>query len=263
MKKLLALLPIILLISVAYASHLPSPTGHVNDFAGILTNAQGIESLLSSYERKTGIEIAVVTIDSLPKDQTLFTYGVELFEEWGIGKKGEDNGLLILLNKGGEPGNRMRIEVGYGLQGYITGAEAGRMLDAALPMYEKGDYQAGLETIIGMVFDELSNYSTSNPAGPGEEIGSGLLIFILFAVFLLAVMMVILFLGKERCPICGSTDIQATGDNIICRKCKHKTKRRRNYTPLVLLGGLGGGYGRGGGFGGFGGGGSGGGGAGR
>lgn len=259
-----SVITLLFLLPLASAASFPSPTGHVNDFAGILTDAAGMEAVLADYQLQTGVEIAVVTIDGLPQDQTLFTYGVELFEEWGIGKEGEDNGLLVLMNKAGEPGNRMRMEVGYGLQGYITGAEAGRMLDAALPLYEQGDYQAAAETILNMVSEELQGYSPSNPIAGDKGVDTELLFFMAAAVFFVLIMMAAMFLSKERCPICGSEDIQVAGDYVICRKCKHRTKRRHRYAPLVVAGGFGGGYGRGGGgFGGFGGGGSGGGGAGR
>src|SRR3989338_1818028 len=157
------LLVVILLTSVAFASHLPQPTGYVNDFAGILTDTAGLESELRMYEQNTTIEIAVVTISNLPPDQTLFSYGVELFDEWNIGKRGEDNGILVLINKEHAPGNRLRIELGYGIQGYITGAEAGRVLDDALPYYEQGDYQLAAEIILNGLYGELADYV------PGER----------------------------------------------------------------------------------------------
>ncbi|KHO48280.1 MAG: hypothetical protein QT00_C0001G0294 [archaeon GW2011_AR5] len=161
MKKIMLI--IILFASVAFASHLPQPTGYVSDFAGILTDTAGLESELRAYEQNTTIEIAVVTISNLPPDQTLFSYGVELFEEWGIGKRGEDNGILVLINKENAPGNRLRIELGYGIQGYITGAEAGQILDNALPYYEQGDYQLAAEIILNGLSEELADYV------PGQE----------------------------------------------------------------------------------------------
>ena len=151
------ILIIITLSSIAFAAF-PRPAGYVNDFAGILPNSAEFEDELRVYKENTTIEVAVVTLDSLPEDQTLFTYGVELFEEWDIGKKGEDNGLLILIVENGTVGNRLRIEVGYGLQGYITGAEAGRILDEALPYYEQGDYETVLDVILYQLSDQLENY---------------------------------------------------------------------------------------------------------
>src|SRR3989344_4237561 len=138
---------IFLLLAFASAA-LPKPAGYVNDFANLLTDRGSLENELMLYEKNTTIEIAVVTIDPLPQDKTLFEYGVEMFNEWGIGKKGEDNGILVLIAKNSTVGNRMRIELGYGIQGYITGAESGRILDEALPYYTQGDYESTAETIL-------------------------------------------------------------------------------------------------------------------
>ncbi len=85
MKYLIAFL---LVIAAAFA--LPNPTGYVNDFGNILTDKQSLEQDLALYEQNTTIEIALATLDSVPPDYTLFSYGVELFDQWNIGKKDED-----------------------------------------------------------------------------------------------------------------------------------------------------------------------------
>ena len=76
----------------------PDYIGYVNDFAGILDNASAsdLEALITSIEKNTGAEIAVVTVDTL-QGITIEEYAVELFDMWGIGKAEEDNGLLILV----------------------------------------------------------------------------------------------------------------------------------------------------------------------
>src|SRR3989338_9727709 len=137
--KYLAVLVLLLAIPATLAAF-PKPVGYVNDFASILPDSATLEQEVRAYEMNTTIEIAIVTISELPPDQTAATYANELFQEWGIGKKGEDNGILVLIIKNGTTGNRLRIELGYGIQGYITGAEAGRILDAALPYYTQGNY---------------------------------------------------------------------------------------------------------------------------
>ena len=83
----------------------PDYVGYVNDFAGILDNASAsdLEALITSIEKNTGAEIAVVTIDTL-EGITIEEYAVVLFEKWGIGKADEDNGLLILVALTGAPG---------------------------------------------------------------------------------------------------------------------------------------------------------------
>lgn len=257
MKKVIPLL-ILLFASISFASHLPRPTGFVNDFAGIMESRDLLEAYLSQYEKNKTIEIAIVTINELHPDQTLFSYGVELFQEWGIGKKGEDNGILVLIVKNGTAGNRLRIELGYGVQGYIIGSEAGRILDDALPYYENGDYDGVAFSIISGLENQLSGYS---PSRLQPDIVSfvltplGIYLIIFFAVMVFAIAM------RNRCPYCIKGKLKCSGGICTCQRCGKKVDRRRRYAP-VLVGGFGG---HGGGFsgGGFGGGGSGGGGAGR
>src|SRR2546430_4392626 len=94
--------------------HYPSPQGYVTDAAGVLdpSSKAQLESHLAEFERQTSNEIAVATVPSL-EGETIETYAVELFKRWGVGKKGKDNGILLLV----APNDRkVRIEVGYGLE---------------------------------------------------------------------------------------------------------------------------------------------------
>lgn len=119
------------------------PTGYVNDFAGMLAPAEKteLENNLTELEKQTGAEVAVVTIKTLG-DETIETYAVKLFEEWGIGKKGKDNGLLLLI---AQDERKMRIEVGYGLEGDITDAQASWIIRNILtPAFQKGNYGDGI-----------------------------------------------------------------------------------------------------------------------
>ena len=145
--------------ATAHAQQYPKATGHVNDYAHLLPDViwRTLEQSLTQYKKDTSIEIAVVIVPTL-NGQTTHEVSDQIWREWGIGKKGEDNGILVILVKDGAAGNRMRIELGYGIQGYITGAEAGRMLDRALPFYEQDDYQLAVESILTDISDELENY---------------------------------------------------------------------------------------------------------
>ncbi len=259
--KSVAILIILLVASISFASHLPSPAGYVNDFANVLPDRAYIEQQLGDYEKNTTIEIAVVTIESLPEDQTAATYAVELFQEWGIGKKGEDNGILVLIVTNGTTGNRMRIELGYGIQGYITGAEAGRILDKALPSYEKRDYQGATAAILLGLSEQLRDYVPGNVQGRRGIITNEILINVLFNLplifFVGGIILSAFFAG--RCPNCGSRSIDDSGGYTVCRNCGRRIRKRRGGFVFIPAGG----YRGGGGFGGFGGGSSGGGGAGR
>jgi len=78
----------------------PSPTGYVNDFAHMLSpgDIARLNSEITAIDKATTVEIAIVTVDSL-QGVSVEEYAVKLFEKWGIGKKGTDNGLLILVSK--------------------------------------------------------------------------------------------------------------------------------------------------------------------
>ena len=252
---------IFILLFAVTAFALPQSTGFVNDYANILPDRAQFEEGLLLYEQNTTIEVAVVTLDSVPEGYTLFSYGVDLFKEWGIGKKGEDNGILILMVKNGTVGNRMRIELGWGIQGYITGSEAGTILDKAMPYYTQGDYQTALDIILLGLSDELVDYVPGKVV-PRDQTVDIILSLVLgnFPLFVFLVIIIISIAMSNRCPYCRGK-IKCEGDYCTCLKCKKKFKRKKRYAPLIIggFGGGGGGFGGGG----FGGGGSGGGGAGR
>ncbi|MFA5954464.1 MAG: TPM domain-containing protein [Patescibacteria group bacterium] len=130
------------LIAAAYFS--PGiPTGFVNDFASVLSadQKQSLELKLSNNNKTSGNEISVVTIQSL-KGDTVENYAVELFKEWGIGKKGKDNGVLLLA---AIEDRKVRIEVGYGLEGSLTDAQSYWIIqNDIVPNFRSTKYYAGL-----------------------------------------------------------------------------------------------------------------------
>jgi uncharacterized protein len=121
----------------------PQPQGRVNDFAAVLDEATRTElaSLISEAEAASSAEIAVVTVVSLD-GMSVEEYASELFAAWGIGKKGVDNGVLVLV----APKDRtMRIEVGYGLEPVLPDSLAGSIIRSEfLPAFKEGDYRAGI-----------------------------------------------------------------------------------------------------------------------
>src|SRR5271169_406543 len=116
------------------------PQGYVTDLAGVIDPAtrQKIELLATEVEQKTGAQIAVVTVNSL-EGQTREDYAADLYKHLGIGAKGKDNGVLILI----APKDRQyKIEVGYGLEPVINDARAGDVGRDMVPDLRKGDYSA-------------------------------------------------------------------------------------------------------------------------
>jgi len=98
--------------------------GPVSDFAGVIDagTSDKISAVIAELDQKTSAEIAVVTIKNLEGDN-IDNYARQFFKEWGIGKKGKDNGILILA---AIEDKKARIEVGYGLEGVIKRRQSGR-----------------------------------------------------------------------------------------------------------------------------------------
>ncbi len=119
------------------------PQGWVADFAGALSPAdeQKIADVIAELEQKTSAEIAVVTVPSL-ENQPVEELALQLFQQWGIGKKGKDNGILFLSAVNDR---KVRIEVGYGLEGILPDGRTGALLDTyVIPEFKKGDYGTGM-----------------------------------------------------------------------------------------------------------------------
>ncbi|MBI2850791.1 MAG: TPM domain-containing protein [Chloroflexi bacterium] len=140
---------------VTFAQTFPEPTGRlVNDFAGLLSpqaEAQ-LEARLLQLEKDTTDEVTVVTITTL-EGEDINDYAVGLFEKWGIGKKGQDNGVLFIMAL---EERKVRIEVGYGLEPVLTDGRAGRILDnEVVPAFKTGDYEAGIVNGVGAIEDFL------------------------------------------------------------------------------------------------------------
>jgi ABC-type dipeptide/oligopeptide/nickel transport system ATPase subunit len=106
------------------------PTGYVNDFANTLDPAskQALESYAANLERATGVQMAIVLVPSLD-DEPVEDAANRLYREWGIGKKGKDEGILLLLSM---KERKSRAEIGYGLEPIITDGDAGGILRSIL-----------------------------------------------------------------------------------------------------------------------------------
>jgi len=130
-------------VVAAGVKDMPRPRSFITDRAMLLsmTTRNKLEIFLHSVEKKTSAEIAVVTILSLDGD-TVENYAVELFEKWGIGKEGKDNGILFLIAKNER---KMRIEIGYGLEGALPDGRAGTILDTyVMPQFRAGNFSEGI-----------------------------------------------------------------------------------------------------------------------
>jgi len=133
----------------------PKPVGYVNDFADVIPSEyeRKIEQICLELEQKTGAQIADVTIPTLG-DNYIEDYAVRLFEEWGIGQKGKDNGVLV-LNAIKE--RKIRIEIGYGIEGIIPDSRAGRIRDQYLiPYLKRGEFGKGHLYTVAAIASEIA-----------------------------------------------------------------------------------------------------------
>lgn len=137
---LLAALLLFFSIRVAAAGEsFPRPVGAINDFAGVISgeDKRPMESLAAEVLEKTGTAVVVATVETIG-DSDPADYANRLYQAWGIGRKGEDKGVLIFLAL---KERQIRIETGYGVEGIIPDGMAGEILDRyALPRFRTGDY---------------------------------------------------------------------------------------------------------------------------
>lgn len=135
----------------------PQPAGYVNDLAGVIDadSRARLTRLIDSIKQKRSDQVAVVTISSLEQlgFGSIEEAAVKLFEEWGIGKKGADNGILILA---AIKEKKVRIEVGYGLEGEIPDGAAGEIIRTGIaPYFKKGRYGEGLCNAVLLIADRI------------------------------------------------------------------------------------------------------------
>lgn len=141
-----ALLVILLLLAppaVAAEPKFPALTGRVIDDAGVLNASTRSEltDMLTAHERATGEQVVVVTLDSL-QGYTIEDYGYQLGRHWGIGQKGKNTGVLLIV---APKEHKVRIEVGYGLEGELTDATSRTIIERdILPSFKRGDFNAGV-----------------------------------------------------------------------------------------------------------------------
>jgi len=163
MKKYLFLL-ILLIIFLAgfnvFAVDIPYLTGRVTDHADILSQEteKKISERLRAHEESTGNQIAVLTVPTLG-GEGIEEYAVAVFQEWKLGRKGKDNGVLVVV---APAERRMRIEVGYGLEGTLPDGVAGRIIrDVMTPKFKAGDYNGGIESGVQAMIQVLEGGSVS------------------------------------------------------------------------------------------------------
>ena len=170
---------VLCLFSQAFSGDLPRAVGYVNDFAGIIDSrsASQLDGICTSIEKSTGVEIAIVTIDSLGM-QSVEEAASAYYNGWGIGKKGQDNGVVILV---AAQDHKVRIEPGYGLEGQLPDGLAGEIIRYdILPRFKQGDYGGGLLAAVYKVGKIVGGETVTYPKESRRKSNIGNLIYLIF-----------------------------------------------------------------------------------
>lgn len=201
MKKYLFLFYVILFcftVNLFAQKGIPEkPISWVSDFTGILNDGQKnrLNSKLNALEKQTSTQIFLAIFDRIPEEYYLEDFVVKLYEKWRPGRKNENNGILIVLFTGDK---RIRIEVGYGLEGVFTDMQAGRVIeDYMKPQFKKGDYFAGLNNGIDVIISAVKGeYKIPVKSKSKSKKGSNL--YTLAIVFFIIISILRRFGGRGR-----------------------------------------------------------------
>lgn len=163
-----------------------APSQYINDLAGVLTPDQvgSLNNLVNENQKQSGNEIAVLIIPEL-KNETIESQAVKTFEEWGIGEKGKDNGVLLLISFSDR---QLRIEVGYGLEDKLTDLKSNQIIrDIIAPQFKSQNYFQGIEKGLKEIIS-ITNGTSMVPETTKTEdfnISEGLVSFFIFFGYLI------------------------------------------------------------------------------
>jgi len=170
-RPLLALLGLLALGAAARAdAPVPPLDAHVIDTTATLSAAerQSLETALADFERRKGVQIAALIVPSTAPE-AIEQYSMRVVETWRLGRKGIDDGILVLVAKSDRA---MRIEVGYGLEGAVPDAIAKRLIDEYfVPRFRDGDYYGGLRVGLDRLMQIVDGEPL--PAPPQRQIRRG------------------------------------------------------------------------------------------
>jgi uncharacterized protein len=172
----------------AVAKDVPYLAGRVNDTANLIPpeQRQRIEAQLAQFEKQTGDQIVVLTVDSLD-GEPIEDFANKVGRTWALGQKGKNNGAILLVSK---QDRKMRIEVGYGLEPELTDLQTSLIQNQVIiPHFKQGDFGGGIEAGVGAILTTLQGQPVTpapeaEPAAGGGK-GSGWPGFLLFGLFAL------------------------------------------------------------------------------
>ncbi len=251
---------------------LQDKTHYVSNPDGILSAAacDSINRLLFALEQQTGIETVVAVVPSIG-EADCFDFSHQLLNEWGVGKKGKNNGLVILLVT---DQRCIQFYTGYGLEGDLPDAICKRIQTKyMIPYLKDGNWDAGMVAGIQAVCARLDGSMTNDGTDEEEDDITTILLAIFGFIAVGGVISILAIRAATKCPHCGQHKLQRSSSVLVsrrngvrtedvtytCRNCGHQVVRRQqtydeNYrgrgggSGPVIFGG--GGFGGSGGFGG-------------
>ncbi len=160
---------VFLLSSLSFALEIPStPTARVNDYAHLLDSSSHfeLESKLKTFEEVTSTQLVVVTFPSLD-GESLEDFSIRLAEKWKIGQKGKDNGAILLIFKND---HKLRIEVGYGLEGALPDATTKMIIENEIvPHFKNGDFKRGIFAGVDAMISATQGEYKASPQKNGQS----------------------------------------------------------------------------------------------
>jgi uncharacterized protein len=179
-----ALLALLLPLYVLSAD-IPPLKARVTDLTGTLNAQQreALEQTLAEFEKRKGAQIAVLMVPTT-QPETIEEYAVRVEEAWKLGRKGVDDSALLVIAKNDR---RLRIEVGYGLEGALPDAIAKRIIDNDItPRFKQGDFYGGIRAGVDRVMRVVEGEKLPPPAAHGPDSSQGfdpgMLVFLFFFV---------------------------------------------------------------------------------
>jgi uncharacterized protein len=155
-------LPLLLCIGALAQAPIPPLEARVTDLTGTLTAEQqaSLESKLSAFESRKGSQVSVLIVPTTePEDIAQFS--IRVVEQWKLGRRKVDDGALLLIAKNDR---RLRIEVGYGLEGVLTDATSNRIIDETIrPLFRQGDFYGGINAGVDQILRVIDGEPLPEP----------------------------------------------------------------------------------------------------
>ena len=186
----------------AQTQPIPKLEARVTDLTSTLSSPQisALEADLSSFEQEKGSQVVVLII-STTDPETIESFGIRVAEEWQIGRGGVDDGILLLIAK---DDRKVRIEVGYGLEGAIPDAYAKRIIEnIIIPNFRQGQFYNGIENGVGAIIgliegEELPEVTQAPPSTMGMKNESIFMTLIIFGVVVLSILKALIKKSKYK-----------------------------------------------------------------